>query len=49
MGAYLSSPVLDKESESGGSKRLRYGVSQMQVRQDRGPEAAQLGGSAIVC
>lgn len=32
MGAYLSSPVTDKESEDGECGRLRFGVSAMQVR-----------------
>jgi hypothetical protein len=31
MGAYLSAPVTDKESEDGKSSRVRYGVSAMQV------------------
>jgi protein phosphatase 1G len=30
MGAYLSAPVTDKESEDGKSSRVRYGVSAMQ-------------------
>lgn len=32
MGAYLSNPVTDKESEDGEGGRLRFGVSAMQVR-----------------
>lgn len=32
MGAYLSQPVTDKESEDGECGRLRFGVSAMQVR-----------------
>lgn len=32
MGAYLSSPITDKESEDGECGRLRFGVSAMQVR-----------------
>ena len=30
MGAYLARPVTDKESESGESEIMRYGVSSMQ-------------------
>ena len=46
MGAYLSSPITDKESEDGECARLRYGVSAMQGLR-RSMEDAHLAGVCV--